>query len=104
MATIGIDIDSIRFGAFTTSWGQRRIYVNGTTREKIYYTEGEGCLESSVLPGWYMNSDALRPQRNTSSVYVRRTKDLHAFECAAQAILARYGKVSFDEVWNAISK
>lgn len=95
--------NAIRLGLFTTRTGERRIYVNGTSREKIYYTEGRGYTESSKLPGWFMNSDALRPQTNTSSVGTRRTKDLEAFTLAGKAIIERYGKgATFADVWAAL--
>jgi|688.fasta_scaffold1465125_1 hypothetical protein len=94
---------TIKLGTFTTRNGERRIYVNGTTREKIYYTTGTGYLESSRLPGFYKNSDALRVQPNTSSVSTRRTKDNEAFNLAADFILETFGEnVTFDQVWNSI--
>lgn len=97
--------DTIRFGTFTTRNGQRRIYVNGTSRDKIFYTGGEGYVESSKLPGWFMNSDALRSQPNSSSLSGRRDKDLAAFTLAGKAIIEQFGAgATFEQVWEELSK
>ncbi len=85
----------IRLGKFETRSGERRIYINGTTREKIYFTRSD---DGKLV----CNSDALRPQPNTSSLFRRRTKDRAAFDIVLEALRADNESVTFDLLWEAL--
>ena len=102
--TITEDLSYITFGTFTTYSGERRIYINGTAREKVYLTDGEGNATSKHLPGWACNSDALKGEGSKASLEDRKKKDLAAFTLARKALVARYGtEPTFDAVWTALT-
>lgn len=94
-----LDTNDIRFGTFTTRSGERRIYINGTTREKLWWiADSTGKIETQ--------SDAIRPQPNTSSVSKRREKDYEASTVAVKAIRERMGldrRPTFEEAWSFLS-
>lgn len=98
------DLSYIQFGVFTTYSGERRIYINGTTREKVYLTDGGGDAKSKSLPGWGFSSEALKGLGSKASIYDRQKKDLAAFTLARKALIARYGpEPTFDAVWTALA-
>ena len=104
LITITEDLSYITFGTFTTYNGERRIYINGTAREKIYLTDGGGDAKSKLLPGWGLCSEALKGLGSKASVAGRQKKDLAAFTTARKALVARYGpEPTFDAVWNDLN-
>lgn len=76
---------------------EKRIYINGTTRTKIYFTR-------SAENKFEFNSDALRPQPNTSSLWQRREKDRAAMNEALKAKKSIVAEPGFDALWEALSK
>jgi hypothetical protein len=92
---------TITFGTFVTFNGERRIYVNGTTRKVWFTKDVDGSLKG--------NSDALRPQTNTSALYQKREKDRAALGEARGVARDLLGleageTIMFETLWEKVVK
>lgn len=101
MSSINInsDIDtSLTFSPWVSPRGDRRIYVNGHNRPKIYYKQGEN---DTIIWSSAHNDRSGK----TSSDYAALRKDEEAMkEDIGPVRKALYPTQSFEEFWTAVQK